>query len=159
MRPDPFIPQTTNAGEHYVRDKVGGLIWHRCRNRTLYADTDRSQVVYHATYLQYFELGRGSLLRDTAYSYRSIEDSGNLYPVIEVGVKYYTPLYYDDSMWVHTRPGELSKARLCFDYIITTEETGAIVCKGFTQHCALNQQGKPIGIQPKMKYLWEVFPS
>ncbi len=159
MRPEPFIPQTTDGDEHYVRDKASGLIWHRCKHRTLYADTDRSQVVYHATYLQYFELGRCSLLRDAAYSYRSIEAGGHIYPIIEIGVKYHTPLHYDDPMWIHTRPAELERVRLRFDYIITSEETGAIVCKGFTWHCALNQRGKPIGIEPKMSYLWEVFPS
>ncbi len=159
MRPEPFIPETTNGDEHYVKDKVSGLIWHRCKHRTLYADTDRSQVVYHATYLKYFELGRGTLMRDAAYSYRSIEDSGCIYPVIEVGVKYYTPLHYDDPMQVHTRPAELEHVRLRFDYIITSEETGTIMCKGFTRHCALNLHGKPMGIEQKMMYLWEVFPS
>ncbi len=33
--------------EKYVRDQTTGLIWHRTVHRTLYADTDRSQVVYH----------------------------------------------------------------------------------------------------------------
>ena len=159
MRPEPFIPETTDGDKRYVRDKVSDLIWHRCKHRTLYADTDRSQVVYHATYLQYFELGRGALMRDAAYSYRSIEAGGNIYPVIEIGVKYYTPLHYDDSMWVHTRPAKLERVRLRFDYIITSEETGAIICKGHTRHCALNQLGKPTGIEPKMMHLWEVFPS
>ncbi len=159
MKPEPFIPETTDGDERYVKDKVSGLIWHRCNHRTLYADTDRSQVVYHATYLKYFELGRGTLMRDAAYSNRSIEESGYIYPVIEVGVKYHAPLYYDDSMQVHTRPAELERVRLRFDYIITSEKTGAIVCKGFTRHCALNQKWKPIGIEPKMMHLWEIFPS
>ncbi len=159
MRPEPFIPQTTNHKDYFVRDRLSGLVWHRCKHRVLYADTDRSQVVYHATYLKYFELGRGALMRDAGYSYRSIEADGHLYPVIEAGVKYYTPLQYDDSMWVHTRPAELERVRLRFDYIITSEQSGAIICKGFTRHCALNQQGKPMGIESKMTHLWEVFPS
>jgi len=158
MRPEPFIPEMTDD-KRYVKDKAGGLIWHRCKHRTIYADTDRSEVVYHATYLKYFELGRSSLMRDAAYSYRSIEEGGSLYPVIEVGVRYYTPLYYDDLMWVHTRPAELERVRLRFDYVITSKETGAIICKGHTRHCALNQRRKPMAIEPKMAYLWEVFPS
>ena len=53
--------------------------------RTLYADTDRSTVVYHANYLRYFEFGRASLMRDAAYPYREIEESGYVYPIIDLG--------------------------------------------------------------------------
>ena len=55
MRPKPFIPEFLDQ-PCYVKDKNSGLIWHRCELRTLYVDTDRSQVVYHANYLKYFEI-------------------------------------------------------------------------------------------------------
>jgi acyl-CoA thioester hydrolase len=63
MRPKPFIPEFLDKPS-LVRDTNSGKIWHRCEQRTLYADTDRSQVVYHANYLRYFEFGRASLMRD-----------------------------------------------------------------------------------------------
>jgi acyl-CoA thioester hydrolase len=59
--------------------------------RTLYADTDRSQVVYHANYLRYFEFGRASLMRDAAYPYREIEESGYVYPIISTGHRLLPP--------------------------------------------------------------------
>jgi len=73
MRPKPFIPENIDTYDNYVRNKTDGLVWHRCRNRTLYADTDRSQVVYHGNYLRYFEIGRSTLMRDTAYPYIEVE--------------------------------------------------------------------------------------
>ena len=82
MRPEPFVPEILESDNRYVRNKTDGLVWHQCRNRTLYADTDRSRVVYHANYLRYFEFGRASLMRDTAYSYREIEESGYVYPIL-----------------------------------------------------------------------------
>ena len=87
MKPPPFIPEMFDGDERYFRDKTGGLVWHRCKQRTLYADTDRSQIVYHANHLRYFEFGRTSLMRDIAYPYREIEESGYVYPVIEIGDK------------------------------------------------------------------------
>lgn len=158
MRPEPFTPEALNNDERYVRDKTGGLVWHRCSNRVLYADTDRSQLVYHANYLRFFELGRATLMRDAAYPYREIEESGYTYPIIEVGIKYYGPLYYDDSMWIYTHPGELERVRLQFDYIITNEQTNEIACKGFTRHCAVNPSGIPVAIDEKTVHLWKVFP-
>ncbi len=127
--------------------------------RTLYVDTDRSQVVYHANYLRYFEYGRASLMRDAAYAYREIEESGYVYPIIKIDIDYYRPLYYDDAMYIHTRPSTLERVRLQFDYIITHQESGDIVCKGFTRHCAINSSGTPVGIDKKTVRLWEIFPK
>ena len=159
LKPKPFIPEILDGDERYVRDRIGGLAWHRCRDRTLYADTDRSQVVYHANYLRYFELGRASLMRDAAYPYRDIEENGYLYPIIEIGVSYYNPLYYDDPMYIHTRPSVLERVRLQFDYVITHEESQEIACKGFTRHCAVNASGTPVEVDEKTADLWRVFPK
>ncbi len=158
MKPKTFRPETYRDGGRYCRDTATGLVWHRCGNRTLYADTDRSSVVYHANYLRYFELGRASLMRDAAYPYKEIEESGYVYPIIDMGIQFYHPLYYDDPMWIHTRPAELERVRLRFDYIITHAETGAEVCRGFTRHCALNARGIPVAIDSKTVQLWKVFP-
>lgn len=159
MKPKPFVPQTLDGNSHYVTDRTSGIVWHRCETRTLYADTDRSQVVYHANYLRYFEFGRSSLMRDAAYPYKDVEASGTIYPIIKVDIDYFRPLYYDDAMWVHTRPSVLERVRLQFDYVITHQASGEIVCKGFTRHCAVNAGGTPVEVDPKTIHLWEIFPS
>jgi acyl-CoA thioester hydrolase len=133
-------------------------VWHRCAARTLYADTDRSQVVYHANYLRYFELGRASLMRDTGYTYREVEADGFLYPIIQVGLDFFSPLHYDDPMWIHTRPAQLERVRLRFDYLLTHGETGRVVCRGFTRHCAVNGSGRPVAVDGKTLQLWRTFP-
>jgi len=158
MKPKPFKPEIFNEDGRYVRDQITGLIWHCTRHRTLYADTDRSQVVYHSNYLRYFEFGRTSLMRDAAYTYKAIEESGYVYPIIDLGINFYQPLYYDDLMYIYTRPVNLERVRLQFDYLITHAEKGHIVCIGFTKHCALNLSGKPVAVDPKTVHLWKSFP-
>ena len=159
MRPKPFIPVALDENLSYVRDQSESTVWHRCTMRALYADTDRSQVVYHANYLRYFEFGRASLMREAAYPYREIEESGYIYPIIEMGATYYRPLYYDDAMAIHTRPTELERVRLRFEYVITHIDSGDISCKGFTRHCATNKKGTPVEVDQKTALLWENFPS
>ncbi len=159
MKPKPFVPEPHGGDGRYVKDRTSGHIWHRCQHRTLYADTDRSEVVYHSNYLRYFELGRASLMRDTAYPYREIEDSGFVYPIIDLGITFFKPLYYDDLIWVHTRPIELERVKLKFDYLITHAETGELICRGFTRHCALNKAGMPVAIDAKTVHLWKTFPK
>jgi acyl-CoA thioester hydrolase len=159
MKPKPFIPEIYNNDERFVRDVTTGEIWHRCRHRTLYADTDRSEVVYHSNYLRYFELGRASLMRDAAYPYREIEESGYVYPIIDLGITFFKPLFYDDQIWIHTRPIELERVRLKFDYCITHAETNDLICRGFTRHCALNKKGRPVAVDEKTIHLWKTFPK
>jgi acyl-CoA thioester hydrolase len=159
MKPKPFRPEPYGSDGRYVRNMTTGEIWHRCRHRTLYADTDRSEVVYHSNYLRYFELGRTSLMRDAAYPYREIEESGYVYPVIDLGITFYQPLYYDDTMWIHTRPINLERVRVTFDYIITHVDTNDMICRGFTTHCALNRKGMPVAVDEKTIQLWKTFPK
>ena len=159
MRPKPFISEPFQDNSSYVRDKTDGRVWHRRHSRVLYADTDQSGLVYHSNYFRFFELGRASLMRDTGYPYREIEAEGYIYPIIELGANYHAPLRYDDPMWIHTTLGKLERVRLRFDYIITHGETGKIVCKGFTHHCALNVAGTPVAIDEKTRHLWNVFPK
>lgn len=159
MRPKPFIPEPVDGLDSYVRDATGGLVWHRCSLRTLYADTDRSQMVYHANYLKYFEYGRASLMRQAAYPYREIEENGFTYPIISTGLDYFRPLRYDDAMYIFTRPGERQRVKLQFDYVITHAQSGDLVCTGYTRHCAVNASGVPVGIDEKTVHLWEIFPK
>lgn len=157
MRPKPFIPEILEKPS-LVRDGNSGMIWHRCELRTLYVDTDRSQAVYHANYLKYFEFGRASLMREAAYPYKKIEESGFSYPIIQTGLNYYSPLFYDDLMYIHTRPTSIELVKLQFDYLITRADNGETACTGFTKHCAVNEKGIPVEIDDKTISLWESFP-
>ncbi|HIP40460.1 MAG TPA: YbgC/FadM family acyl-CoA thioesterase [Desulfocapsa sulfexigens] len=158
MRPKPFIPEFLPDHPSHVRDKNSGLTWHRSEMRTLYVDTDRSQVVYHANYLRYFEFGRAELMRGANYPYKQIEESGYVYPIIQTGLSYFTPLFYDDLMHIHTRPAEIELVKLQFDYLITRADDGEIICTGFTKHCAVNSDGIPVQIDEKTIKLWDSFP-
>ncbi|MCP3887981.1 MAG: acyl-CoA thioesterase [Desulfobulbaceae bacterium] len=157
MRPKPFIPEFME-NPCYVRDTNSGIIWHRSELRTLYVDTDRSQVVYHANYLKYFEVGRGTLMRDAGYPYKVVEESGYVYPIIKTELNYYSPLFYDDLMYIHTRPAQIEMVKLQFDYLITKADGGEICCTGFTKHCATNN-GIPVEIDERTINLWKNFPE
>ena len=159
MKPKPFKPVPYAEDERYIRDADTGLVWHRCAMRTLYVDTDRSSVVYHANYLRYFEFGRTSLMREADYPYKEIEAKGYVYPIVDLRIKFYEPLYYDDPMWIYTRPAEIERVKVRFDYIITHGATGSMICTGFTQHCALNADGGVVAVDEGTVRLWGMFPK
>jgi acyl-CoA thioester hydrolase len=98
-------------------------------------------------------------MRDLAYSYKEIEASGYVYPIFDLGISFNQPLYYDDPMFIHTRPVNLERVRVQFDYAITHAEKGDLICTGFTKHCALNSTGTPVAVDPKTAQLWISFPK
>jgi acyl-CoA thioester hydrolase len=159
MRIKPFAPVVVGDDPRFVRDETTGLIWHRVHHHTMYIDTDRSGVVYHSNYLRYFELGRITLMRDIAYPYREVEDSGYVYPVVETGLKFHHPLYYDDPIWIHTRPDTFERVKVAFAYLITHATTGEVICTGFTTHCALDAKRRPTAVDPKTAETWRNFPK
>jgi acyl-CoA thioester hydrolase len=151
------VPYPSDA--RYVRDAITGLVWHRVPYRILFADTDRTGVVYHGTYFRFFELGRASLLRDAGFPLRQVEGDGYAYPIFQLGLDFFRPIDYDVPIFVHTRFRELQRVRVDFDYLVTHGETGAVLCRGFTRHCATNRKGQPVAVDPLTVEIFHRFPT
>ncbi len=111
--------------------------------RVRYADTDKMGVVYYANYLVWFEIGRTEWLRQAGATYRALEESGVVLPVIDVHCEYRQPARYDDEIEIRTRGSLLSGVRVRFDYEIVRRETGEVAACGHTVHAAVDPNGRP----------------
>ncbi len=92
------------------------------------------RVVHHAKYLEYFELGRSSLIRSLGMSYAELEARGIFLPVIEAYAHYHRPILYDELIVVHSSIAELPKASLRIEYKILREGESHVLAKGYTIH-------------------------
>src|ERR1700761_4541875 len=70
--------------------------------RVRYAETDQMNVVYHGNYAQYFEVGRVEAIRQLGFSYKDLEATGIILPVIEWTARFLRPARYDDLLTVRT---------------------------------------------------------
>ncbi|HEY4334986.1 MAG TPA: thioesterase family protein [Puia sp.] len=70
--------------------------------RVRYAETDQMNVVYHGNYSQYFEVGRVESIRQLGLSYKELEATGIIMPVIEWSAKFLRPARYDDLLTIKT---------------------------------------------------------
>lgn len=75
--------------------------------RVRYAETDQMNVVYYGNYAQYFEVGRVECIRQLGYTYKDMEASGVMMPVIELNIKYLRSATYDDLITIKTQIREL----------------------------------------------------
>ncbi len=75
--------------------------------RVRYAETDQMNIVYYGNYAQYFEVGRVESIRQLGYTYKDMEASGVIMPVVELNVRYLRPATYDDLLTIKTQVREL----------------------------------------------------
>lgn len=75
--------------------------------RVRYAETDQMNVVYHGNYPQYFETARAEGIRALGLTYKQIEESGVVMPVVELHMRYLRPAHYDDLITIRTELKEL----------------------------------------------------
>lgn len=118
--------------------------------RVRYADTDKMQFVYNGKYLEYFEVGRTELLRSSGLAYSEVEKNGYQLPLIEAGVKYFSPGRYDDILNIEATVKELISPKVHIEYKITREGTGELIAEGFTTHMFINADTKKAVRPPKI---------
>jgi acyl-CoA thioester hydrolase len=110
--------------------------------RVLYADTDQMGVVNNVVYLRWFEVGRAEWLRQHGRPYKDIEAEGLMFPVVEAHLHYKEPARYDEIVAVHGGPSAIRAASFRFEYELTRDGDGKLLCSGWTTHACLSREGK-----------------
>jgi acyl-CoA thioester hydrolase len=97
--------------------------------RIRYGETDQMGVVYHANYVNFFEIGRTEWLRGLGFSYKQMESIGVMLPVVGINIKYSKPVFYDEVITIRTSLVKLPSAKIEFKHEIVNEE-GKVVVTG-----------------------------
>ena len=118
------------------------MIESRSQIEVRYAETDMMGVVYHGSYLPWFEVGRTTLLKECGFPYRDLEAQGFRLPVIELGMKFARPARYDEIVTIVTRLTERPQLRIRLDYEVRRGDE--LLATGFTVHAFVNFKGHPV---------------
>jgi acyl-CoA thioester hydrolase len=118
------------------------MIESRSQITVRYAETDMMGVVYHGSYLPWFEVGRTALLKEMGLSYRQLEAEGYRLPVLEVAAKFIRPAVYDDTITVVTRLREKPLLRIHLEYEVRRGEE--LLATGRTTHAFVDREGRPV---------------
>ena len=121
--------------------------------RVRYAETDKMGVVYYAHYFVWFEIGRTEWLRETGWTYRSMEEEGLGLPVIEAHCEYRNSARYDDDLEIRTRARLVSAVRIGFDYEIVRRTDSQLIASGYTVHVTLDRSGRPVRLPSRVREL------
>jgi acyl-CoA thioester hydrolase len=117
---------------------------HEVQVRVRYGETDQMGVVYHGSYVPYFEIGRVEWLRNKGVSYKSLEESGIALPIVSMHLNYKKPARYDDMLTINTKLKKYSGVKIEFDCEIRSENEELLTTAHFILVFVDIKNGKPI---------------
>ncbi len=111
--------------------------------RIYYADTDAGGVVYHATYLSFFERGRTEFLRDRGLSVGELQDQGLIFPVVRLEIDYRAPARLDDLVRVETEVITVGKTSFTLGQQVVRTTDGQPLAVGKVSLVCVGEGMKP----------------
>ena len=100
-------------------------------------DVDLMEIVWHGHYVKYFEIARCVLLDKIDYSYMKMRESGFVWPVIDLRIRYARSARFGQKLIVHADISEWEN-RLKINYRIVDQQTGARLTRGHTCQVAVD---------------------
>ncbi|WP_283591949.1 acyl-CoA thioesterase [Clostridium butanoliproducens] len=121
-----------------------------------YGETDAMGVVHHANYYLYFEVAREDLIKELGISYKELEESGVMLPLVETQCKYIEAAKYDDNLVVEATISQLTPVKVKVAYVIRREEDNKILAKGNTLQAFVDRKTfRIINLKNFNKELWD----
>jgi len=111
--------------------------------RVYYEDTDFTGVVYHASYLRFFERGRTDYLRLAGVHHNELwtRQEPLAFTVRSLTIDYLKPARVDDALLVETRFSSFRGAAVGINQLLTCE--GAVLAQALVKVVLVNGQGRP----------------
>lgn len=102
-------------------------------------DVDVMEVVWHGHYAKYLEIVRCQLFDDIEYNYPEMRESGYMWPVIDMRIRYPQPIRFRQKILLRASLVEYEH-RLKINYEIFDEATMKRLTKAYTVQVAVNMK-------------------
>jgi acyl-CoA thioester hydrolase len=102
-------------------------------------DIDAAGLAWHGHYAKYFEIARCALLDSFNYGYGAMRESGFMWPVIDMRIRYVQAVRFEQRILVKATLREWEN-RLLVDYLITDQASGQRLTKGNTVKVAVDMK-------------------
>ena len=95
---------------------------HSTKLRVRYAETDQMGYMYYGNYATFYEVGRVEMLRSLGMTYKSMEESGIIMPVLDMKCKFIKPALYDEEITIRVTVAKMPSLRIHFAYQLYNEK-------------------------------------
>lgn len=112
-----------------------------------YYETDQMGIIHHSNYIRWMEEARIDILAKAGISYREMEKSGIISPVLSVSCEYKNMVHFDDEVLIFLKVTKYNGVKLELEYEIRDKETDEIKSIGKSTQCFLDRSGRPISLK------------
>lgn len=122
-----------------------------------YYETDQMGIVHHSNYIRWMEEARMDAMNQFGISYRRMEESGIISPVVSVSCQYKSMVHFDDTVQIQAKVVKYNGVRLDLEYEVTDSTTGELRTRGTSTHCFLDREGRVISLKRDQPEVHERF--
>ena len=122
-----------------------------------YYETDQMGIIHHSNYIRWMESARIWWMKQIGIDYSGLEKQGIISPVLEVTCTYHSMVYFGDNVVISPKIEKYKGIRLELSYRITDKASGEVRTTGYSKHCFLDRQGKPVSLKKSYPELDRVF--
>ncbi|MVN92958.1 acyl-CoA thioesterase [Mucilaginibacter aquatilis] len=90
--------------------------------RVRYGETDQMGYMYYGNYAEFFEVGRVEMLRSLGLTYKWMEETGIMMPVLEMKCRYLKPALYDEEISIKVTMDKMPGVKIHFRYELFNEK-------------------------------------
>ena len=124
-----------------------------------YYETDGMRIVHHSNYIRWMEEARSAYMDALGYGYDQMEADGISIPVIGVSCQYKSMMRFGQTCRVEVRITAVSQVRMSVVYEFHDAADGTLCATGSSEHCFVNQDGKPVSLKRRLPQTYELFCS
>lgn len=117
------------------------------RRQINYYETDQMGVVHHSNYIKWYEEARLDFFKKSDINYRNVEDMGIYIPVLSANINFISFTKYPEVVEIRVKIKEFNGVRMLVEYEVYNIEREELVNSGYTTHCFLNKEYKPINLK------------
>ena len=120
-----------------------------------FSEVDSMNIVWHGSYMLYFEDAREEFGRKFGLDYLTIYHNGYYAPLVDISFKYKRPIIYGTtpSITIYYRPTDAAK--IVFDYEIKDEKDGSILATGHSVQVFMDLEYKLVLLNPDFYEEWK----
>ena len=115
---------------------------HHFEIKVYYADTDCYGVVWHGTYVRFFEQARTAFVEEVSKGMKYFEDNNITTPIVSMNIKYKTFAKIHDVLDVETTVEKITPLRATMLQKVTNKNTGEDVAEAIIEFVCTDKNGK-----------------
>lgn len=115
---------------------------HIFEQKVYYSDTDAYGVVWHGSYLRWFEMGRIELCEQMGHNLLDLQAQNIALPVVNINVRYKSSAKINDEMIIETSIKKFNPLSVTFEQKIVDKYDNKLFAEATVDVVAIDNNGK-----------------